>query len=753
MLEKTLAKSQSVKLPNGETLAEHTDYLIKNWVELRKRYWNVLPDKEFWKYSFIAILFHDMGKLCENFQDMIQKRKPFDIDNHPRHEFISGMFLFVNNYKYYNENPLSLFAVFSHHKALRDSLFNDKPHLSLKVDANVVDEFIEYAISRLSNFESEFELEFSENAKKYLQNSYLFMLRQYQTRFYILAKDLKSEDRKRYIFHKAILNISDWIASGHRELEDKLDFDKKFLEEKIIAKLRGENKFDEKKGFNFLDFQQRSYIKGNVLAVAPTGSGKTEASLIWASQKGDYDNIFYLLPTRVTSNAIFDRLSKYFGKDKVAVVHSSAFFLRKDLDDKYEEKEYAFIDRAFFKNITVCTIDQILTQGFNLGFWEVRTFHQLNAKIVIDEVHLYQPYTLGLIVSTIKYLQDEFGAEFYIMTATMPKKLKDLLTKYLNEPSIISDDELLEKARNTFEVKEVFFDKVKPDIEKAINENKKVLLVLNTVDKAIEAYNHFKSFFKGRENKIICYHSRFIQKDRAAKENKIFELEKQEEGCLLISTQVCEVSLDIDYDILFSENAPIDAIIQRAGRINRKRGKKDTKVIIFKHFEVTEKWVYDLPNILVNTFEILKENQKRLTEKELLDLVDIVYQDYDVEKEESFLNGVRRYNEIQFDLNYIKDLVSSDEVFTREGLDTISVIPMINSSNENQEKELYFIKDFFKKLPMEKSKYELSIRKSKKYSHTISQDEFGFNYIDAEYDFETGLKFKQKKTESTTKQF
>jgi CRISPR-associated endonuclease/helicase Cas3 len=752
MLETILAKSRSATLPNGETLAEHTDYLIKNWLELRERYWEYMPDKEFWEYSFISVLFHDMGKLCENFQDMIQKRKPFDLEHHPRHEFLSGMFLFVNNHKYYLENPLSLFAVFSHHKALRDSLFNDKPHLILRVQEEFVNEFIEYALSRLENFESGFKMEFSGTAKKYLSNSFAFMLRQYQTRFYVLAKKLKREDRRKYIFYKAILNISDWIASGHRELEGKLDFNKSFLEEKIINKLRGENKFDEKEGFNFLDFQKRSYIKGNVLAVAPTGSGKTEASLLWASQKGDYDNIFYLLPTRVTSNAIFDRLCKYFGNDKVAVVHSSAFFLRKDLDDTYEEKEYAFIDRAFFKNVTVCTIDQILTQGFNLGFWEVKTFHQLRAKIIIDEVHLYQPYTLGLILSTIKYLQNEFGAEFYIMTATMPKKLKDLMTKYLNAPSIISDDELLEKARNTFEVRDEGFDAVKSGIAKAIKANKKVLLVLNTVDKAIEAYKHFKPLFEGREEKIICYHSRFIQKDRSLKEKKIFDLEKQEDGCLLVSTQVCEVSLDIDYDILFSENAPIDAIIQRAGRINRKREKKDTKVVIFKHFKVTEEWVYDLPNILVNTFEILKKNQKKLTERELLDLVDIVYKDYDVEQEESFINGLKRYDEIQHDMDYIKDLVSSDEVFTREGLDTISVIPMINSSNENGEEEPYFIKEFFKKLPMEKSRYELSIRRKKKFTHRIESDEFGSQYIDAKYDFEIGLKFNDK-SDSSTKHF
>jgi len=78
-----------------------------------------------------------------------------------------------------------------------------------------------------------------------------------------------------------------------------------------------------------IPFQIESLQNHNILAIAPTGSGKTEAALLWASQKNQYDKIMYLLPTRVTSNAIYHRLNNYFGNDNVAVIHSSAFFLRK----------------------------------------------------------------------------------------------------------------------------------------------------------------------------------------------------------------------------------------------------------------------------------------------------------------------------------------------------------------------------------------------------------------------------------------
>jgi CRISPR-associated endonuclease/helicase Cas3 len=191
---------------------------------------------------------------------------------------------------------------------------------------------------------------------------------------------------------------------------------------------------------------------------------------------------------------------------------------------------------------------------------------------------------------------------------------------------------------------------------------------------------------------------------------------------------------------LFTENAPIDAIIQRAGRVNRKRGKPDTKVVVFEHSEITEKYVYTIKDILSNTFSILKNNQKRLTESDLLKMVDNVYESYDVETfeqngERPFEKGLRRYDLIQKDYNYILDVVSQEEIFTRLGLDTVSVIPDC------------FQEKLIDETIMEKSKHEVSISKRRFDSLKCVKDENHewFKYVDVIYDFETGLKFKDSK--------
>jgi len=621
---------------------------------------------------------------------------------------------------------------------LSDNLFIDNEFNELKIDKKDIAEFYMFAQKVIKeNFNKEFTvdnktIDFISTTSNETLRDKCFGQNKY---FKNAMQKMKLENRFTYINYKAIVYICDWLSSAHTEnLPSGELYNKEKFEKQIVTKLLKDNKIGSGKEFTFRNFQKESIINKNVLAIAPTGSGKTEAALLWASQKKEFERILYLLPTKITSNAIYERLIEYFQPANVAIVHSSAYFLRKEMtNNEYLYKDY-LLDKTFFRNINIATIDQLLSQGFNLNYWELKTFNLWNARIIIDEIHLFAPYTLGLIISTIKYMKEIFKCKFFIMTATMPQKLEKLLTKTIGaeELKIIKDTELLEKARNRFFTTTQQIDEMFNEIETLFEEGKKILIVVNTVDEAIRIYNYFSVY----EN-VLCYHSRFINLHRKQKEDEIFRLEKQKEGCILIATQVVEVSLDIDFDILYTENAPIDAIIQRAGRVNRKRKKTDSKVVVFPHSKITQEFIYP-PDILNNTyFELEKLQNERLTEKMLIELVDIVYKDMNIEEDKNYKEGLGKYYNIQKDYNFVKDNSNMEKAYTREGLDSISVIPICFK---------YMLLDD-KITPIDKAKYELNVsRKRVKNNGFVLEDDKkdGFKYIHTTYCDKRGLIFEKE---------
>jgi CRISPR-associated endonuclease/helicase Cas3 len=243
ILDQIIAKSRSEEHPE-ETLVQHTDNVLEVWNHFRERYSEIIPDHSFWKDSFYTVLFHDFGKVCSNFQETIRGERAFGDDERVRHEFFSGMFLFGNNYKYYLDNPLPLVAVFSHHKAFNDEGFNahiSRNHaLNHTIDKEVIEEFLKYTDSKAEKFDIE-PLSINEKLKFYITQNYKTLVTHYKTRFYDhLKKDsvLSQPHRKQYIFIKAALNVSDWTASGHQELENGVTYSETHLAEKIISDIR-----------------------------------------------------------------------------------------------------------------------------------------------------------------------------------------------------------------------------------------------------------------------------------------------------------------------------------------------------------------------------------------------------------------------------------------------------------------------------------------------------------------------------------
>ena len=218
----------------------------------------------------------------------------------------------------------------------------------------------------------------------------------------------------------------------------------------------------------------------------------------------------------------------------------------------------------------------------------------------MDEIYSYDFYTLALIVEIVSLLSQR-GSRFAFISATLPSYLKELITRLI-PVKLILDEEFQALTRHNIE----FYDRNILDVIDSIishyKRGKKILVIVNTVDSSIEIYRILKEYFIAHghnPNNLILYHSRFIEMYRTRKEQLIKDgANKTNQGFIAVTTQVIEISLDIDYDILFTQLAPLDALVQRFGRVNRKGLKSisNINVIIYSQGDLDHK-IYGEDNL------------------------------------------------------------------------------------------------------------------------------------------------------------
>jgi CRISPR-associated endonuclease/helicase Cas3 len=219
--------------------------------------------------------------------------------------------------------------------------------------------------------------------------------------------------------------------------------------------------------------------------------------------------------------------------------------------------------------------------------WEMSLFDYQNACFIIDEFHTYDALMTGLMLATIKWLKDNFDAKIFFMSATIPLFLRDLIIEnlYNGNPSIfrqpnpseLSDKAVLgQKRHQLFCCRNQSIRDNIDSIKKYLNDDKSVLVIVNNVKTCQDLFSEINF----TEN-VKLLHSGFNKRDRIEIEKLITNEDESKRPQLLIATQAVEVSLDIDYDVGFIENAPIDALIQRFGRVNR-AGKKRCRTCL--HF-------------------------------------------------------------------------------------------------------------------------------------------------------------------------
>jgi CRISPR-associated endonuclease/helicase Cas3 len=463
---------------------------------------------------------------------------------------------------------------------------------------------------------------------------------------------------------KTVLHLADWLASGKTTNPAVL-----FLEggkSGVESYLRG-RETDE--GFSLRGFQRlAAKTSGEVLWLrAPTGTGKTEALLLWA---GDTERLLYLLPTQATVNAMWRRLCKIYGDDRVALVHGRAsYLLRKEKDWEEDPLDMRLFGSAFAKPVTVATVDQYLLAHLNGRHWEERRSLSRRAVIVLDEIHAYEPYTLGLLAEA---LGREAPFRLALASATLPPSLLELFPK---GELIEAEGDLWCRTRHRLELREGCLEESLSEAVALARLGQTVLIVTNTIAQAQRLYQKLREEFGWEPRHLL--HARFTFRDRQAKEGQV---EAPSPGTIFIATQVVEVSLDISYDALITEVAPIDALVQRMGRVNRRGDKPPAPVTIYRQWCDGAQRVYGR-EVLEWSLELLENLPETPTDGELAEATYKLYERVMASEEwkREFEEGRQTLREVQGILGCYTIDLSDEEMrarFTaRRGQISVEVLP------------------------------------------------------------------------------
>lgn len=424
----------------------------------------------------------------------------------------------------------------------------------------------------------------------------------------------------------------------------------------------------EKSGWFFFWPHQRACaeIDGHALLIAPTGSGKTEAALLWAARQraGGLGQrpIFYVLPYRASLNAMRERIAKKYGVPDGAVVlqhaRATADLYTRLTREKGYTPERALkaarheqnLGRLMTAPVRVLTPYQLLRAFFGLRGHEAVLTDAVGGLFVLDELHAYDVSRLALILAAIQHLSRDLGAHFFAMSATFPNVLKTVWVETLGRVplEIHADDETLKQFRrhtvHVFET-DLMADITLDRIVSRYQQGEAVLVITTTVGRAQKLFEALRS--RVGNDAVWLLHSRFTAEDRAEKEQLLGAhvgtgLRAQGgPGTILVATQVVEVSLDVDFDVLFSDPAPIEALVQRFGRINRVRRASARDVFVSSVLPDETEWVYGTRNVQ-RAVSILRPWSGQLIEETTVQLwVDAAYEPVAIEWLAEVKRGVK----------------------------------------------------------------------------------------------------------------
>ncbi|MFW5851210.1 MAG: CRISPR-associated helicase Cas3' [Bacteroidota bacterium] len=645
--------------PEETTLYDHL-YLVCSVAKKIAEYSNM--DKEI---ARLGAILHDIGKTSTVFQKRLtQNKRP---DTPFRHEIASCFFLSL-----FEEaiHPALIEMIIAHHKSiLHDGRKKGILDLMEELDENNFNYHIkDWEVWKNDACEilNAFGIKTHDISKEEAKEN-----------FEKVVEYCENKVRERgYSEWRGLLIAADYFASA---LSDKTE---NYLER--LFKTPNLNFFNRQHKLYPLSLKSSDSQKKHTMVLASTGAGKTD--YLFRRCKG---RVFYTLPFQASINAMYKRVKKDLQKDNpnidIRLLHAASSIVLAG-----KEKEEKIIQGHVGAAVKVLTPHQIAAIAFGTNGFEAMILDIKACDVILDEIHTYTEVTQAIVLKIIEVL-NHLDCNIHIGTATMPSILYNKIIGILGKENVfevsLNNDEL-EKFNRHRVYKIDTWTSADNEIQKAVLEDKKILIVCNRVKHAQEQYLRLKEQYP--DTPILLLHSRFTKGDRNEKERLLMGLDEignpngnfntATKACIVVSTQVVEVSIDISFDIMITEAAPLDALAQRFGRVNRKRnndtiGKYKPIYVLSPPENEKEALPYNL-EIIKRSYDVLPHGEV-MQENQLQEKIDTVFTEIDFLKIEqhSVFKETGKWN--------IDKLTHNSKAILMDLLDIDSVSCICESNEDN----------------------------------------------------------------------
>jgi CRISPR-associated endonuclease/helicase Cas3 len=535
-------------------------------------------------------LLHDLGKYTVYFQNYLTgKAKGSDLSNHSH----IGAYYIYN--KYIADNPklalLGYYIIKNHHANFNDfndeSIFSSDERILLK--EKLSPQFLNLE-ENLKNIENDLDTKIIKAYIAVPEKPLFYKIRQIDKQ-----PSIENYYLINYLF--SLLIEADKLDASNTKQYTRIEIDKESVsthlknnksDDNFINKIRSEIRDEVKEKLT------KEYLLSNNIftLTAPTGSGKTLLNLEFALQlrnvlkeeTGNYPQIIYSLPFISIIEQTEQVIKSVLGNNaKILAHYQFSDLFDPDFADN-ESLTYSNklqILETWQSDIVVTSFVQLLQTLIGNRNKFLKKFHHFaNSIIILDEVQALKAEYLPLIGAALYYLTKFLNCKIIFSTATRPFIFELANSVLLNnsEKTIFSEIfsnhiiyfnkfnrtkliPILEKVLDIDEFFELFNSKY--------NRNKSCLIVCNTINNSLKIFDRLEKEY-GEEN--VFYLSTNIiplQKEKVLKEIKERLNDKEKQRPILVSTQVIEAGVDLDFEMGFRELSPIDSIIQTAGRVNR----------------------------------------------------------------------------------------------------------------------------------------------------------------------------------------